>query len=794
MSNFIVRKVAVLGAGVMGAQIAAHCSNAEVPVLLFDLPAKEGDPSGIAKKAIEGLKKIEPSPLAMLDRVHYVEAANYDQHLDKLAECDLIIEAIAEKMEWKLDLYRKVAPHLRSDAIFATNTSGLSINKLAEGCPASLRPRFCGVHFFNPPRYMSLVELIPCHGTDAALLDQLETFLTTTLGKGVIRALDTPNFAANRVGVFSMLAVMHHTRQFKLGFDEVDALTGPIIGRPKSATYRTADVVGLDTLAHVIKTMTDNLADDPWANYYASPDWLAALIGQGALGQKTKSGIYRKEGKHIKVLDLSTQAYRDSNAEAAEEVTAILKHKNPAERFALLRASQHPQAQFLWAVFRDVFHYVAVHLAHIAHNARDVDLAMRWGFGWNHGPFETWQGAGWKEIAEAIREDIHAGRSMSSAPLPSWVFEVSGVHAAHASFDAVTGTLKGRSNLPVYQRHLFPERVAGEQENSGRTLWENDEVRMWTLDDDDGRYVPVLSFKSRMCAVGPVVLDGIIEAVQRAEREHAGLVIWQPSAPFCVGANLKQIRPLLEAGDFVGLEDIVAKFQLMSQTLKYAQVPVVAAVNGMALGGGCEIVMHATRAVCALESYIGLVEVGVGLIPAGGGCKEFAIRSAEMAARTATNDPMNWLQNIFQTIAMGNVSKSARNAKELGLLREQDIVIQNPNELLYVARKTALSLAASGYRPRLPPFGVAVAGRGGIATLEMMLVNMREGGMISAHDYLVSKSVATALCGGNVESGSLVSEKWLLDVERSLFVDLLHTAETKARLIHMLEAGKPLRN
>jgi 3-hydroxyacyl-CoA dehydrogenase len=317
---------------------------------------------------------------------------------------------------------------------------------------------------------------------------------------------------------------------------------------------------------------------------------------------------------------------------------------------------------------------------------------------------------------------------------------------------------------------------------------------MWTLDDEDGKHVPVLSFKSKMCAVGPVVLDGIIEAVHRAERDHAGLVIWQPNAPFCVGANLKQIRPFLEAEDFSGLEGIVTRFQQMSQTLKYAQVPVVVAVNGLALGGGCEIVMHAARAVCALESYIGLVEVGVGLIPAGGGCKEFALRSAEMAARTATNDPMNWLQRIFQTIAMAEVSKSARHAKELGLLREHDIVIQHPNELLYVARKTALNLSAAGYRPKMPPTQIPVAGRGGIATLEMMLANMREGGMISAHDYRISKCVATALCGGNVESGSLVSEQWLLDVERSLFLELLHTPETAARLIHMLETGKTLRN
>lgn len=794
MSNFIISKVAVLGAGVMGAQIAAHCANAEVAVMLFDLAAREGDPSGIAKRAVEGLRKLEPSPLATADRVQYIEPANYDQHLARLEECDLVIEAIAEKMEWKRELYARVAPHIRPDAIFATNTSGLSINALAAGCPEALRPRFCGVHFFNPPRYMALVELIACHDTEPVLLDQLEAFLTTTLGKSVVRARDTPNFVANRIGVFSMLAVMHHTRRLGLGLDEVDALTGPLIGRPKSATYRTADVVGLDTLAHVIRTMTEQLPDDPWAQHFGMPDWLAALIEKGALGQKTRAGVYRKDGKQIKVLDLVLQDYRNSAGEVAEEVTEIFRQKNPAERFARLRASGHPQAQFLWSIFRDVFHYVAFQLEHIASHARDVDLAMRWGFGWAQGPFETWQAAGWKTLAEAIRDDIAGGLAMSTVPLPAWVFSVDAVHGPLASFDARSGRMQGRAALPVYQRQLFPDRVVGEVGDQGRTLWENDEVRMWTPDDDDGKKVPVLSFKSKMCAVGPVVLDGIIEAVARAEREHAGLVIWQPAAPFSVGANLKQIRPVLEAGDFAGLEGIVAKFQQMSQTLKYARVPVIAAVNGMALGGGCEIVMHATRAVCALESYIGLVEVGVGLIPAGGGCKEFAIRTAELAARTASNDPMNWLQNVFQMIAMANVSKSARNAREMGLLREHDIVVPNPNELLYVARKTALGIAASGYRPRFPPAGVPVAGRGGIATLEMMLVNMREGGMISAHDYRVSRAVATALCGGEVESGTVVSEQWLLDVERALFVELLHTEETKARLIHMLETGKPLRN
>ncbi len=376
MSRLIIRKVAVLGAGVMGAQIAAHCANASVPVILFDLP-KEGDPNAIAKKAVDGLKKLDPAPLATRDRAQFIEVANYGSDLEKLRDCDLIIEAIAEKMEWKLDLYAKVAPFIRPDAIFASNTSGLSINALDQGLPESMRDRFCGIHFFNPPRYMALVELIPTARTQPAMLDDLEAWLTTRLGKSIVRAKDTPNFVANRVGVFSILAVMHHTARMGLGFDEVDALTGPLIGRPRSATYRTADVVGLDTLAHVVGTMDATLPDDPWHGYYKSPEWLAGLIAKGALGQKTKGGIFRKEGKVINVLDLASGAYRPSAGEVAPEVLAILKNRNPTEKFAQLRASQHPQAQFLWAIFRDVFHYCAFQLGAIADSARDVDFAMR---------------------------------------------------------------------------------------------------------------------------------------------------------------------------------------------------------------------------------------------------------------------------------------------------------------------------------------------------------------------------------------------------------------------------------
>jgi 3-hydroxyacyl-CoA dehydrogenase len=792
LSNFIVKKVAVLGAGVMGAQIAAHLANAEVPVVLFDLPAKEGDPNGIVKKAIDGLKKLEPSPLATKDRIAYIDAANYEQHLEQLKGCDLIIEAIAEKMEWKDDLYRKISPYIAPGAIIASNTSGLSINRLAEGLPAALRPNFCGIHFFNPPRYMHLVELIATRDTDAGMLNNLESWVVSRLGKGVVRALDTPNFVANRVGVFSILAVMHHTQQFGLGFDEVDGLTGPLIGRPKSATYRTADVVGLDTMAHVIKTMQDTLPNDPWHKYYAAPAWLSALISKGALGQKTRCGIFKKEGKAIKVLDLAAQDYRDSAGEVHADVLAILKNKNPAEKFAQLRASSHPQAQFLWAIFRDIFHYVALHLEGIAHNARDVDFAMRWGFGWSQGPFETWQAAGWKAIAEAVRDDIAAGKTMCDAPLPAWVFARDGVHAAEGSYSASANALQARSTLPVYQRQIFPERILGEKQVQGETIWENAGVRLWKLPQLDNE-IGILSVTSRNHTLGRDVILGVQEAVARAEKELKGVVIWH-EAPFAFGANLKEVTEGLAAKNFDLLDEYVGEFQKASMCFKYAKVPVVAAVQGMALGGGCEFLMHAAKRVIALESYIGLVEAGVGLIPAGGGCKEFAIRAAQHAAKTGGNDPFEFLQPVFMTIAMANVSKSGTQAKELGFAQETDKIVLNANELLYVAIREARALAEAGYYPKLSPRGIKVAGRTGIANCEMMLANMKEGGMISEHDYAVAKAAATALCGGDVETGSLVDEQWLLTVERQLFVELLKTEKTQQRIQHMLETGKPLRN
>ncbi|HZF97217.1 MAG TPA: 3-hydroxyacyl-CoA dehydrogenase/enoyl-CoA hydratase family protein [Pseudoxanthomonas sp.] len=787
--KLLVRKAAVLGAGVMGAQIAAHLVNAGVDTVLFDLPAKEGDPNGVVTKAIANLAKLSPAPLASKALAEAITPANYETGLELLRDCDLIIEAIAERMDWKQDLYKKIAPFVAEHAVLASNTSGLGINALSDVLPEQLRHRFCGVHFFNPPRYMHLAELIPTRVTEAAVLEGLESFLVTHLGKGVVYAKDTPNFIGNRIGVFSILASIHHTSELGLGFDEVDAVSGPLIGRPKSATYRTSDVVGLDTMAHVIKTMGDTLPEDPWHRYFAAPDWLQALIAKGALGQKTGAGIFRKAGKDILVLDLAQQDYRPATGVAAPEVVEILKLKDPTQKFARLRESGHPQARFLWAMFRDLFHYSAYHLADIAQTARDVDLAIRWGYGWSMGPFETWQAAGWKQVAQWISDDIVAGKAMSDAPLPNWVFDGrEGVHAAEGSYSPIKNAKLPRSTLPAYRRQRFPDALLGESAPAGDTVFENDGLRMWS----DGDGIAVVGFKTKMNTVNDQVLDGLQEAVRRAEKDYRGLVIWQHKEPFSAGADLSGAMGLLQSGDVAGFEAMVANFQATSQCIKYSLVPVVSAVRGLALGGGCEFQMHSAATVAGLESYVGLVEAGVGLLPAGGGLKEIAVRAAQAAG--PGGDVFAELKRTFETVAMAKVSASAVEAQELGLMRRTDRIVFNAYEVLHVARQQALALAEAGYRPPLPARRIAVAGDVGIATFKMMLVNMLEGRFISEYDYEIAVRIATVLCGGEVDRSSLVDEEWLLRLERRHFVELAQQEKTQARIGHMLKTGKPLRN
>ena len=559
---------------------------------------------------------------------------------------------------------------------------------------------------------MHLVELIPTPATRPDIVDNLETFLTSTLGKGVVRAKDTPNFIANRVGIFGMLATIKEAEKYGLSYDVVDDLTGVRLGRAKSATFRTADVVGLDTMAHVIKTMQDTLpaSIDPFAEHFATPPVLKALVEKGALGQKSGAGFYRKDGKAIKVLDPKANEYVESVGKADDLVARILKKKDPAERLKLLRESDHPQAKFLWAIFRDAFHYIAVHLESVADTARDVDFALRWGFGWSTGPFETWQAAGWKQVAEWVKADIDAGEALSKAPLPKWVFEgpvatANGVHTAEGSWSPSNKKFVPRSNLPVYSKQIFRAPLLGEGgatgATGGTTVFEDDSVRAWTLDSgaaSNGADVLILSIKTKVHAIGPGVVAGLLKAVETAEAKYRGLVIWSPEDPFSVGADLQAMMPVFMSGGAKAIDVEEKKMQDAFMRIKYAQVPVVAAVSGMALGGGCELIVHCSKAVASLESYIGLVEVGVGLIPGAGGLKEGALRGAQAAQAAGMTDVFPFIKTWFLNAAMASVSKSALEAKQMGYLRATDTVVFNNHELLWTAINQAAAMHAAGYR------------------------------------------------------------------------------------------------
>lgn len=795
-----IRKIAVLGAGVMGAQIAAHCVNAGVPVVLFDLPAKGDDRSAIARKAIAGLAKLNPAPLAMPELAAHIQPANYDEHLDRLHDCDLVIEAIAERLDWKRDLYRLIAPALAPHATLASNTSGISIADLAAALPSGLHARFCGVHFFNPPRYMPLVELIATADTDPALLDRLETFLVSDMGKGVVRAKDTPNFVGNRVGVFGILAAMAEADKYGLSYDVVDELTGKRLGRAKSGTFRTADVVGLDTLGHVIKTMQDGLPDDPFRAVFATPPVLAALLQQGALGQKTGAGFYRKEGKAILRLDPASRKYVPSDASLDEGVAAALAQRDPGERLKALRQSSHPQAQFVWALLRDTFHYAAVHLADIAETARDVDQAMRWGFGHALGPFEVWQSAGWLQVARWIQEDIDGGKALSQAPLPDWVLsgpvaDAGGVHTPQGSWNPQAAAFQPRRALPVYQRQLSPPQLVGESVRAaGTTVYEDKSIRLWTLDAPARGDVLIASFKTKMHTINPAVTEGLLRAVDLAESRYSGLVIWQDGEPFSAGADLQAMLPAFMQGGAAAIEPMERQLQHVAQRMRNAQVPTVMALAGLALGGGCEIAVHASARVAHMETYIGLVEVGVGLVPGGGGLAYCARRAAEQQAAAAPGVPLlHFVQKFAEAVATAKVSRSAHEARRIGYLRESDPIVMNANELLYVAVQHAGALAEAGWRPALPAL-FPVAGRDGAATLTAQLVNMRDGGFISPYDYELGRTVAEVICGGDVDPDALVDEEWMLAQERKAFLRLLTNPKTQERIAGMLKTGKPVRN
>ena len=800
-----LNRVAVIGAGTMGAQIACVFSSIGILVDLFDLPDLNNlkDPLNKIKSSLKNLEKLDPSPLSHPNTLLNITPRNLEleSDLNLLNQADLVLEAIVEKLEIKIKLFEKIIPYLNLNTLLASNTSGLSINTMASYLPLEIQKRFCGIHFFNPPRYLNLVELIPSKNFDLNLLDQLESFLVRYLGKFIIRAKDTPNFIANRIGIFSLVSVMHYTEIFNLPIEIVDELTGKLLGRPKSATYRTADLVGLDIISHVLNTLKINLPTCPFKKLYDLPGWVLELINSGALGQKSGKGFYEKrvnKSEGIYVYDLKNKTYRSKNNSASKEILEIFEKKSWEERFKKiinLKNNKNPEAGFLWAIFRELFIYSAHVLKEISEDPRQIDWALRFGFGWKMGIFEIWELGRWDFIREEIAQDIKNKNALSNQELPAWVFE--------SSFESLVKNQEKKENqdknlLKIYERQSFSPRVNfganfgvnfGVNNNSHiKILWENEAVSLWLDNKNQKNNIPVLSLKTKMGTISSKVLEGMHACLDLAEKDYEGLVIFQKDIEhFSAGADLMEAgeKFLMEGPE--ALNKYLDFFQKTCLKIRYSKIPVVSAVRGFAFGGGCEFVLHSDAVVAAQESYIGLVELGVGLIPGAGGSKELAYRAS------IAQDPYKAFQTNFKTIAMASVGKGAYWARDLGFLKDSDSIVANPYEILELARQKAQYLFNSNYRPMLPP-KIQVQGREGRALVRMFLSNLRAGEEISEYDYFLADQLAYVMTGGDLDQGSWVDEAWLLKLERQVFLNLVEQEKTFERIDYLLKTGKPLRN
>jgi 3-hydroxyacyl-CoA dehydrogenase len=792
-----IDRVAVLGAGVMGSTIAAHLANAGFRVLLLDVVPKEPTEEeraaglGLGDRAVRdrvaaagraALEKLRPAPLYLPEYAGRIEVGNLEDDLARLRDRDWVIEVVVESLAVKQQLLARVAAHLRPDAVLSTNTSGLSVNALAESLPEALRPRLLVTHFFNPPRYMRLVELVSSRFTDPAVAAGMADLLRVRLGKGVVRAKDTPNFVANRIGVFSLCNALHHMVELGLTVEEVDAVAGPATARPRSAAFRTADLVGLDTLAHVARNSYELLPNDERRDTFLLPEFVGRMVERGLLGDKAKGGFFRKtrgaEGSQVLFFDHRTGEYLPARKPRFASVEAAKGIDDPARRLRAVLAGTDPAAVFAWRSLRDTLLYAFARVPEIADDVVAVDAAMRWGFGWELGPFEMMDAIG---VAEVVRRAEADGVPVPAAlyGVPSFYSEEGGrrryVDLAHGG---------GWQDVPRPPDHLDLEVLA----RSGGVVERNAGASV--LDLGDGVFC--LEFHTKMNAIGNDVLAMVHRALRRAEAEGRGLVVANQGQAFSAGANLMLVALAIAEGAYDEIDLTVRAFQKAMMAVKCAAVPVVAAPHGLALGGGCELCLHATALNPLAETYMGLVEVGVGLLPAGGGTKELALRAVRLAERYET-DVSPFLFKHFEAIATAKVSASADELRGMGLLRAGDGVTLGPDRLVHDAKQRAIALAAN-HRPRAPATALRAPGRGVAASLATRLWNLRMGGFITEYEEQLGRTIAGVITGGDVPAGTLVTEQWLLDLEREAFLRLCGERKTLERIQHMLKKGKPLRN
>jgi 3-hydroxyacyl-CoA dehydrogenase len=791
-----IRRVAVLGAGTMGSRIAAHIANAGFPVLLLDM-AQPGEPNKLGAQALEGLRKSRPAALASPEFAARITIGNFDDDLAKLKDCDWVIEAVAEDMEIKRGLLARVGQHLRPDAILTTNTSGLPVGEIAQVLPLELRRRWFGTHFFNPPRYMQLLEIIATPESDPAAVDSVARFAEIQLGKSVVPANDRPNFIANRIGAFSILNTIRVMQSLGLSIEEVDALTGRPMGWPKTGTFRLADMVGLDVLGSVVRNFAANVRDE--RSDLQLPAFLEQMLERKWFGDKTGQGFYRKqkggENDERLVLDLGTLDYRPAQKPRFPALDLAKNIESLPERIRALlggNPEKDKAAAFYWQILPDLWLYAANRVGEISDSVADIDRAMRTGFNWELGPFEMWDAAGVAATAQKLRAQ---GRTLPAALEKllasggsSWYR-----HDGAEYFDPRSG------------EYLLVEPASAvvtltRAKRSGGVVAENPGASL--IDVGDG--IGCIEFHTKMNALGGDIVDFVRKTLRPDSdgvRNFRGFVITNDAANFSAGANLVQLLLAAQDEEFDEIDVYIRAFQEMTQAIKFCPCPVVVAPFGMTLGGGSEVTLHAAVRQPHLELYMGLVETGVGLIPAGGGCKEMTLRALEIAtaaaptaSRSDSVELHHAMRTIFENLALARVSTSAFEARDLRLLRPSDAITMNRDRLLHDAKSRAVALAEGGYRAPLSVTDIPAPGEGVLAALRLGVYMLRQGEYASDHDVTVATHLAEVLCGGNVTSGTPVSEQYLLDLEREHFLSLCGERKSQERIAHTLKTGKPLRN
>jgi len=792
-----IKRVGVLGAGVMGATIAAHLANAGLEVLLLDMVPRElsaeESASGLTLESpmvrnrivnggLEAVTKMKPAAFYLKEYARQVETGNFDDDMARLRECDWVVEVVVENMAVKKKLFtEKVVPNLAEGAILSTNTSGLSVNEMAAALPEAVRRNFLVTHFFNPPRYMRLLEVVGCRDTDPALLAAMADFLARRLGKGIVYAKDTPNFIANRIGVYAIYKSIRHMLEMGMTVEEVDVVAGPATARPKSAAFRTADLVGIDTLMHVGNNSFELLPDDEEREVFRVPEFMAKMVEGGLLGNKSKKGFYRKEkgegGTQVFYFDYNTGEYLPAVKPKFASVDAVKQIDDPAQRLKMVVSGRDKASEFAWRNLRDTLIYTVNRIPEIADDIVNVDNAMRWGFNWELGPFEMLDALG---VADFV-----ARASADGVAVPDVLKKVERFYTFEGGkkffYDILAGEYReipsssDRINLDILKR------AGGEVEKNNNCS---------IVDLGDGVFG--FEFHSKMNAISGDILAMTHKAIRRAEEEGVGLVIGNQGANFSVGANLMMLAVAIAEGAYDDVNLAVRAFQKATMAVKYARVPVVAAPFGMTLGGGCEFCLHADAINAHAETYMGLVEIGVGLLPAGGGTKEMAMRAIALAERFDT-DVSPFIFKNFQNIAMAKVSMGAAELRGMGYLGEGGAISMNIDNLIADAKQKVIALSRN-YRPGRPQEDLKAPGRSVAASIKSQLWNMQMGGFITPYEAEMGGTIANVIAGGDVPAGTPITEQYLLDLEREGFLKLCGNKKTAERIQHMLKKGKPLRN